>query len=180
MTNAHIYMTCPTQVLMLVSLDTYLCYYKYNCVIAGHFNCPGIDWVSLKAPKDGSQDSLLDFTVTQGLSQIVQAPTRRDNLLDIILTNEPLSICNVDVIEPFITSDHCQVIFSVFSDCTNHCEERVTKRYDWSNDDYDDMSAFIAGIDWLGILSTHPTADSLWAAFSVLQAAMHRPMRICQ
>jgi len=28
-------------------------------------------------------------------------------------------------------------------------------------------------IDWLGILSTHVTADSLWAAFSdVLQAAI--------
>jgi len=49
-------------------------------------------------------------------------PTGEDNLLDIILTNE----CNVDVIEPFSTSDHCQVKFSVFSDCINHSEELVT------------------------------------------------------
>jgi len=48
-------------------------------VIAGDFNCPSIDWVSLKAPADSSQDALLDFAVTQGLSQIVQAPTRGDN-----------------------------------------------------------------------------------------------------
>jgi len=35
------------------------------------------------------------------------------------------------------------------------------------------MSYYIAGIDWLGILSTHLTADSIWAAFSdVLQAAI--------
>jgi len=35
------------------------------------------------------------------------------------------------------------------------------------------MSDYIAGIDRLGILSTHLTADSLWAAFSdVLQAAI--------
>jgi len=60
------------------------------CVIADDFNCcPSIDWVSLKTPADGSQDALLDFAVTQGLSQAVQAPTREDNLLDIILTNEP-------------------------------------------------------------------------------------------
>jgi len=69
-----------------------LCNVKYNCVIAGDFNCPGIDWVSLKAPADVSQDALLDFAVTQGLSQIVQAPTRGDNILDIILTNEPLTV----------------------------------------------------------------------------------------
>jgi len=128
--------------------------------------------VSLKAPADGSQDALLDFAVTQGLCQIVQAPTRGDNLLYVILTNEPLSICNVDVIKPFSTSDHCQVKFSVFSDCINHSEKLVTKRYDWSSADYDSMSDYIAGIDWLGILSTRLTADSLWAAFSdVLQAA---------
>jgi hypothetical protein len=77
------------------------------------------------------------------------------------------------VIEPFSTGDHCQVKFSVFSDCTNHAEELVTKRYDWSTADYDGMSEYIAGIDWLDIQTTHLTADSLWAAFSeVLQAAI--------
>ena len=76
------------------------------------------------------------------------------------------------MIEPFSTSDHCQVKFSIFSDCTNHIEELVTKRYDWSTADYDGMSEYIAGIDWLDILTTH-TADCLWAAFSeVLQAAI--------
>jgi len=100
---------------------------------------------SLKAPADGNQDALLDFAVTLGLSQIVQAPARGDNLLDVILTNEPLSVCNFDVFEPFSTSDHCQVKFSVFSD-SNHSEERVNKRYDWSNADYDGMSDYTAGI----------------------------------
>jgi len=35
-------------------------------------NCPGIDWVSLKAPADGSHDAQIkkNFAVTQGLSQI--------------------------------------------------------------------------------------------------------------
>jgi len=63
-----------------------------------------------------------------------------DNLLDIILTNEQLSICYFEVIGPFSISDHCEVKCSVFSDCTNHSEERVTKRYDWSKADYDGMS----------------------------------------
>jgi len=62
---------------------------------------------------DGSQDTLLDFAVIQELSRIVQAPTRGDNLLDMILTNTPLSTYNFDEIETFSISDHCQVIFSV-------------------------------------------------------------------
>jgi len=105
-----------------------MCNVKYNCV-AGDFNCPGIDWVSLKASADGSQDILLGFAVTRWLSW-ADCPGSQEILLDIILTNELLSIRNVDVIEPFSASDHCQVKFSVFSDCTNHCEELVTKRYD--------------------------------------------------
>ena len=90
---------------------------KFNCIIAGDFNCPNIDWDSLKTKADGTQDELLNFAVTRGFSQVVQSATRADNLLDIILTNEPLSICNINVIQPFGTSDHSQVIFSLFNDC---------------------------------------------------------------
>ena len=47
------------------------------------------------------------------------------------------------------------------------------KRYDWSGADYDAMSYYIAGVDWLSLLSTNLTTDSLWSAFSnVLQTAI--------
>ena len=147
----------------------------YHCIIAGDLNCPGVDWVSLKAPADNIQNALLDFAVTRGFSQIVDSPTRLDNILDIVLTSEPLAICNTNVIEPFSTSDHCQVEFSVFNDCaaTAECRDEIVKRYDWSSADYDAMSNYIASVDWLSLLSTNLTADNLWSAFSnVLQSAI--------
>jgi len=79
----------PKSLPRLLECLSKLCNVKYNCVITGDFNCPSIDWVLLTAPADSSQDALLDFAVTQG-PQIVQASTRRDNLLDIILTKRTI------------------------------------------------------------------------------------------
>ena len=99
-------------------------------------------------------DELLNFAITRGLSQVVQSATRADNLLDIILTSEPLSICNTNVIQPFGNSDHSQVIFSLFNDCVDEVNDATSKRYDWANADYDGMSAYLSGIDWLSVLTT--------------------------
>jgi len=59
--------------------------------IAGDFNLPDINW------KDGSitghnyphifAELLLDFVNTFGLTQAVDSPTRRNNILDLFLTN---------------------------------------------------------------------------------------------
>jgi hypothetical protein len=146
---------------------------KLNCIIVGDMNCPSIDWNLLKAKVDGTHDELLNFTVTRGFSQVVQSATRADNLLDIVLTSEPLSMCNIDVIEPFGNSDHSQVVFSLFNDCTDVENDAVCKRYDWANADYHGMSDYISGVDWLSVLTTELTSDSLWAAFvAIIQVAI--------
>lgn len=83
-------------------------------------------------------------------------------------------MCYVNVIQPFTTSDHCQVEFSVFTDCSPcSSEQEVSSRYyDWSKADYEAMSGYISGVDWLALLTTNLTADALWAAFSnVLKTA---------
>ena len=82
------------------------------------------------------------------------------------MTNEPLSICNTDVIQLFGNSDHSQVIFSLFSDNNDCANDLKVTRYDWANADYDGMSDYVAGIDWLLILTTELTSESLWAAFA--------------
>jgi Endonuclease-reverse transcriptase len=84
---------------LLECLSTYFDV-KFNCFITGDLNYPIINWNLLKSKVDGTLDELLNFTVTHGVSQLVQSATRADNLLDIVLTSEPLSICNVDVIQP--------------------------------------------------------------------------------
>ena len=147
---------------------------KYHCIIAGDFNCNGIDWQTLKAPCDGTQDALLNFAIMMGFSQVVQSPTRGDNLLDLVFSNEPLAMCNVNVIHPFGNSDHCQIEFSVFTDSSFKRDVDLNVvRYDWNKADFDSISGYIAAVNWLDILTVNLTADSLWSAFStVLQMAI--------
>ena len=84
-----------------------------TCYIVGDFNCPGVYWQSLTAPKDSIQNALLEFVIHNGYIQAVRDATRKDNILDIVLTNEPLTLCDVRVASPVGGSDHCQINFAV-------------------------------------------------------------------
>ena len=158
---------------------------KYQCIIASDFNCGDIDWQSLKAPIDGTQDELLNFSITNGFSQVVQSATRADNLLDLVFSNEPLALCNVNVLHPFSTSDHCQVEFSVFADSALQTDANPSAvRFDWNKADFDGISNYLAAFNWFDLSHTNLTADSLWSAFShVLRTAVElyvprKPARI--
>jgi hypothetical protein len=147
------------------------------CIITGDFNCPGINWSQLTAPADGTQDSLLNFSIGNGLYQLVQAPTRGDAILDLIFSNEPFVIGNTCVKQPFSNSDHSQVDFTVFvdSNATNVSsnEEQNVRHFDWENANYGALNEYLTAVDWYGMLTVNLTADSLWNAFSdVLNAAI--------
>ena len=76
-------------------------------------NCGKTDWVNLHALNDSAQDVFFNFTVNHNYSQLIEVPTRNNNVLDVPLTSEPLSICDVSEEQPFGSSDHCQVYFKV-------------------------------------------------------------------
>ena len=55
------------------------------------------------------------FVMNNGLHQMVRNPTRDENILDILLTNENLAVINVTVLAPFSTSNHSS--FSWYAWC---------------------------------------------------------------
>ena len=76
--------------------------------IGGDLNLPNIEWSSNSITDNRYPiilcDQILDFVSDYGYSQIVQSPTRNNNILDIFLTNQPSFIESYEVI-PGI-SDH--------------------------------------------------------------------------
>jgi len=138
-------------------------------VIVGDLNCSDIDWSNLCSPSDGVHDTLLNFTVQQGYSQLVTQPTRDNNILDLVLTNEPVTICDVSVQQLFSTSDHCQVCFKVFVEQSSN-EEKDSNGDSyfrcWNAADYDSMSVYLSTINWDRLFSYNLTVDSMWSAFS--------------
>jgi len=147
---------------------------KYHCIIAGDFNCDDIDWQALTAPVDGIQDELLNFSITNCFSHVIQSATRASNCLDLVFSNKPLAMYNVNVLHPFSTSDHCQVEFSVFSDSPKQSDTSPSmNRLDWNNANFEGISNYLAVFNWLNKLTTNLTADSPWSTFSdVLHIAL--------
>lgn len=85
----------------------------YNILLAGDFNQPNIDWVNTtvvsnhSASKD-TAESLLQTVTGFGLSQYVRQPTRRDNILDLVFTNNDSLVQDIRVKHGI--SDHDIVI----------------------------------------------------------------------
>ena len=112
-----------------------------------------------------------------GMSQLVTQPTRISNTgqsstLDLIFTNDPLSINIVNYLPPFSTSDHLMIHFEIYyntgpntaPDDTNSSEIYLPK-YDWSNGDYDRMNEYLFNIDWHLLFGFNFDPNSLWDNF---------------
>jgi len=140
---------------------------RHPIVMLGDLNLPNIDWLHLAAQNDGIHNFLLDTFVSNGFTQLVTDPTRGDNILDIILTNEPTIISKLSVCEPFSNSDHNQVQFCVdviseHSEVTN--SYYTEKRFLWHEADYDGMNLYLSAVDWYGMLTVNLSPNDLWSA----------------
>jgi hypothetical protein len=178
---------CVEYMVQLINCFTKFANTKGPCIIAGDLNCPGIDWMKLCSPNDCIQDKLLNFAVTNGFIQVVLEPTRLCNTLDIVLTNEPVAMCDVSVEAPFtVNCDHCQVNFCLsFDPGTYEFDLNVgqsVKQFLWKEADFSGMSDFISQIDWFGMLSVCLTPNAIWESFSsVMNMAIEKfvPVRFC-
>ena len=88
----------------------------YPSIILGDFNYPDISW-----PLQNSQQNKLSaisntfITTVQNLSLIqkVLKPTRLNNYLDLIFTNDDQLISNTIILPPIGNSDHASISFSL-------------------------------------------------------------------
>lgn len=84
-----------------------------SIIIGGDFNFPGWDWTA-NALKPGSaypslHNRFSEILANNSLTQLVQEPTRKANILDLLLTNRPDQVLRVDIL-PGI-SDH-DIVFA--------------------------------------------------------------------
>ena len=101
---------------------------KGNHVIIGDFNFPSINWIN--ATSDRASEPFLQCTVDNGFDQMVDFPTHiRGNVLDLVLSNCPETILNVESIGNLSNSDHSIISTDViFSSKFNISSELI---YDW-------------------------------------------------
>ncbi|CAC5410760.1 unnamed protein product [Mytilus coruscus] len=81
-----------------------------NIMIGGDFNLGHIDWsipqVIPGKPDAEHHNKLLELLENFNLQQIVNTPTRKERILDLILVNNPTTVNKVNTLPPLGLSDH--------------------------------------------------------------------------
>ena len=91
---------------------------------------------------------LCDFLCTNNLVQLITTPTHRQgNILDLIITNAPHRINNLEVNQPSLTTDHYLIKADILTATPCHInsphQSHHTFRYLYSRADFDSLEDFL-------------------------------------
>ena len=105
--------------------------------ICGDFNVPDISW-STVSPTSSDKNAVLLCNMVDDLSldQLVCSPTRGANVLDLLLTNSPTAVSNVQVSDNLPLTDHDVILFTLN---VLPPQQKSVKRklYNYKNADFD-------------------------------------------
>jgi len=155
-----------------------LCNINYTVFIVGDFNMPDVCWsdFSFTGSHANFSNIMLDFVCDHGLSQCVVEPTRGNNLLDLVFTNDPLLVndCNVDA--AFIGCDHMSVHFNIVlpvelspNICLPLCddpESEVLCFYNFNAGDYDGLNMYLSSVNWQEVFGDISDINECWNSFT--------------
>jgi hypothetical protein len=148
-----------------------------NIILIGDFNIPEISWDSLSITSvatPGKPQCFQQFCTDLGLSQVVNFPTRGKNILDLVLTNDPLLISNVTAFPPLASSDHDSIHLTILipnslilNDSSIPVENtfNAEPQYDWQNADWSALGNFFLNIDWTSLFTHKQAANDCWSNF---------------
>jgi len=131
-----------------------------SVLVMGDFNYPDINWTMLKADNNGQK--FLKLVLDCYLEQHVLNPTRMNNILDLVLTNELNIKDGIQFLAPVDKSDHNVLTWSI--EC-NNTQSIQKEQLCYNRADYVAMRAFVkrhlADID-----SSDMTASTMWHYFN--------------
>lgn len=118
---------------------------RNNALIMGDFNYGEINWESLHA---GSHYSDLFMKVVNDafLTQHVLVNTRRNSILDLILSSEPDMVEDLLVSSPIANSDHCVIYWKLIFE--TQIEKNSMKMFNYHKGDYGLICSDLDKVDW--------------------------------
>jgi hypothetical protein len=112
---------------------------------------------------------LFDFSTIHGLHQCVTKPTRIDNILDLIFSNDRTLISDIVISPPFGMSDHNSVCFKFVPGCNTGVISPVSTQVPlWTKANWVAFGDFCQQTDWSEAISNDLSVDQLWSAFCTL------------
>ena len=132
-------------------------------VIFGDFYLPEIEWANYSFPKWKIYQVFQKFFLScQPLFQMINFPTRGNNILDLVLTNNQNLITSVECLPPIGKSDHNLIKLSITISITTHKFHRCTQFW---KADYTSIRNELDLCDYGFLYNNSITLDKKWASF---------------
>ena len=123
-----------------------------NIMLLGDYNFRNINWEDNSTKRNIDQE-FVDTTQDNFLAQIMDSPTRGDNILDLAFTNDPASISHCETLPTLGSSDH-KIIFLQMNCMIPRITSEPRKIYLYSQGDYNGLNSGRGTIDWDSLLNS--------------------------
>lgn len=123
-------------------------------IICGDFNYTSFD-SSIARP-------FFEFCESASLKQLVEAYTRENHILDLVISNFPSLITDINIQPPFSNSDHNMVTFNLQKSTS---KPQVRESLNFNKADYSLINCYFFSINWSYILAQCPDIESKYLSF---------------
>lgn len=151
-------------------LESVLTNYKY-VTICGDFNMKDIDWQSVnKQSLCPIERNFQQFCESWDLVQLVNEPTRGDNVLDLVLTTSPEWFqipLGVGVQPPLVNSDHNTVVIHMQDHLKVPMSSSKSVRCFYKAD-YQSMASYLSKCNWSFVFGSCSSVNDYWCALYAL------------
>ena len=146
---------------------------KNRCVLLmGDFNYGGVDWGVVGGIQRATAEGIRfkECLEENFYVQYVKEPTRGNNILDLVICNEPELIGEIEVIDSLSSSDHQMITWKAyFGDGRKEFER---KRLDYRRADFEGMRKELRETDWEVLLEGN--VNESWVKFRNLLHELER------
>ena len=153
----------------MCELITFLALNSECIVFFGDFNLPGIQWPEITCPDTHAHKSFTACVTENALTQHVNFPTREQNILDLILSSDPMAVTQVHAIDNFRSlynaSDHRSIVCNLNTPYVLTSECQNTGHFHFKRGDFLSLKYHLSGVDWPELLYSCPTVDSMLKSF---------------
>ena len=113
--------------------------------------------------------SAAEFVCNHGLTQLVDMPTRGNNILDLVFCSDVLSCDSMCMLPPFGTSDHAMVSFDLCVSLQQQVSCSATcnlARHNYSKANWSGICCYLSTVNWYNVFHGCNSVEQYWDAIS--------------
>jgi len=132
---------------------------NHTLILTGDFNDRTTNWHSTH-PDSEIGTNLYDLLNSYYLSQLINEPTRNNNILDLLITNNPGLIIDSGTLDPLHDLDHLP-IYGKLNFHIKHNKPSIRNIWDFANGNYQELNDQLLQIPWGMVIGESDIDDAV-------------------